>query len=313
MPEKPRLAFTLGDPAGIGPEIVVKALRGGRVSRVCRPILVGEKSLWRRAGWTPELAPILDTRLGLRSVSPGRTDKKAGRASFAALDAAARLAGRRIVRGIVTAPISKKSWNAAGVPFPDHTDYFRKVWRRPEAQMILASPRQNLWSVLATRHIPLAQVPSRLNPALVLAAARALHEALSPLISRERPRLGLCALNPHAGEEGILGREEKTKLAPAVASARRLGLDLQGPVPADSAWRLHKNGTFDGLVALYHDQALIALKACAGLDIVNWTTGLPFVRVSPGHGTAFDIAEKNQADPAALVAAAELAAKLCAS
>jgi len=313
VPEKPRLAFTLGDPAGIGPEIVVKALRSGRVARVCRPIIVGEESLWRRAGWTPSLAPVVDTRLGLRAVRLGETDKNAGRASFAALDAATRLAGRGIVRGIVTAPISKKSWKAAGIPFPDHTDYFQKTWRRPGAQMILASPRQNLWSILVTRHIPLAQVSSQLNSALVLTAARALHEALSPLLSKKRPGLVLCGLNPHAGEEGILGREEKTKLAPAVASARRLGLDLQGPLPADSAWRLHKNGAFDGLVALYHDQALIALKACAGLDIVNWTTGLPFARVSPGHGTAFDIAGKNKADPAALTAAAELAAKLCAS
>ncbi|MDE2313791.1 MAG: 4-hydroxythreonine-4-phosphate dehydrogenase PdxA [Elusimicrobia bacterium] len=310
MAEKPRLAFTSGDPAGIGPEIVVKALRSGRLQRVCRPILVGESLLWRRAGWTPELAPIIETRLGLRSVRRGTTDKNAGRASFASLDTAARLAARKVVRGLVTAPISKKAWKAAGVAYPDHTEYFRAVWRRPQAHMILASPRRNLWSILATRHIPLAEVPSRLDSAAILSAARALSGALTLLKNEKRPRLGLCALNPHAGEDGILGREEKALLAPAVKSARRLGLDLRGPIPADSAWRLHTKGILEGLVTLYHDQALIALKACAGLGIVNWTVGLPFVRVSPGHGTALDIAGKNRADPAGLLAAAELAATL---
>ena len=312
MAEKPRLAFTSGDPAGIGPEIVVKALHSGRLQRVCRPILVGESLLWRRAGWTPELAPLIETRLGLHSVRYGTTDKNAGRASFASLDAAARLAARKVVRGLVTAPISKKAWKAAGIAYPDHTEYFRAVWHRPQAHMILASPRQNLWSILATRHIPLAEVPSRLDSATVLSAAQALGAALA-LLKKRSPRLGLCALNPHAGEDGILGREEKALLAPAVKSARRLGLDLRGPIPADSAWRLHTKGILEGLVTLYHDQALIALKACAGLEIVNWTVGLPFVRVSPGHGTAFDIAGKNRAEPTGLLAAAELAATLCAS
>lgn len=304
----PLLVFTCGDPAGIGPEAVVLALRGLR--RFCRPLLVGGREVWTRVGWRPGLAPLLDTGLGLKTPPYGRATREGGRISFAALRLACRLVMRGLAKGIVTAPISKRSWDLAGIAYRDHTEYFIRELGAGEAQMVLGSPEKKLWCVLATRHIPLSRVPSSLSVARILSAARSLRSALG-LIGVLRPRLGLCALNPHAGEEGLLGSEERKVLAPAAARARRKGIHLQGPVPADTAWRRHLDGGYDALVALYHDQALIPLKAAAGLGVVNWTVGLPFVRTSPGHGTAFDIAGKGKADFSATAAAAELAASLC--
>ena len=177
--------------------------------------------------------------------------------------------------------------------------------------MVLGVPSKKLWCVLATRHIPLGRVPGALSAGEILAAAGRLDEALR-LLGARRPRLALCGLNPHAGEAGLLGGEEARLLAPAAARARRDGLLLDGPLPADSAWRLHAEGVYDGLVCLYHDQALIPLKALGGLAGVNWTLGLPFVRTSPAHGTAFDAAASGKADASAFAEASMLAARLTA-
>lgn len=211
--------------------------------------------------------------------------------------------------GIVTAPISKEAWDLAGIPYRDHTEFFREK-TKADVQMALGIPRLKLWCLTATRHVPLRKVPRALKAVSLAQAARALKRALG-LLGLARPRLGLCALNPHAGEEGLLGAEEGRILAPAVLSARRSGVDITGPIAADTAWRWHREGKLDGLVCLYHDQALIPLKVAAGLEAVNWTLGLPFVRTSPGHGTGFDIAGRSRPDCRATMAAAELAAFLC--
>lgn len=173
--------------------------------------------------------------------------------------------------------------------------------------MILCSPRAKLWCVLATRHIPLREVPSALSREKIVRAAKTLFEALK-IHGVKRPKLVLCGLNPHAGEQGLLGSEERRVIIPAARAARAQGVDLSGPLAADSAWRLHREGVYSGIVALYHDQALIPLKTAVGLSVVNWTVGVPgLVRTSPGHGTAFDIAGKGQADAEATIGAAELA------
>jgi 4-hydroxythreonine-4-phosphate dehydrogenase len=253
------------------------------------------------------LAPLLDTRLGAAAPRLGAPSAETGRLSFAALTAALRGVGRGWARGLVTAPISKTAWAAAGVRYGDHTSWLRAE-TGADGQMILGAPRRGLWAALATRHVPLSAVPARLTRADVLGAARALHAALGALGLR-RPRLGLCGLNPHAGEEGLLGPEERRLLAPAAARARADGLALEGPIAADTAWRWHAAGRLDGLVCLYHDQALIALKTAADLSIVNWTVGLPFPRTSPGHGTGFDIAGRREPDPEATAQALLLAAR----
>jgi len=275
-------------------------MRAPRVRRACEPVAVGEASVWRRAGWR---GAVVDTRLGLAVPKPGAPSKASGALSFAAFRRAVELAERGLVGGIVTAPISKLAWKMAGVPFTDHTEYLRSVTGR-SAEMILCAPDDGLWTVTATRHVPLAEVSKRVTRAAIASSARALREALT-LAGNSRPRIGLCGLNPHAGEEGLLGPEEKRVLVPAARS-----LKLEGPIAADAAWRLHRERKLDGLVCLYHDQALIGLKASVGLRIVNWTVGLPFIRTSPGHGTGFDIAQKRAADPFAMESAALLAARL---
>ncbi len=304
----PVLAFTSGDPAGVGPETVLAAVSDRRLRRRCRVVLVGEVSVWKRAGWRPGLAPLRDTRLGLRPPPLGRETSAGGVLSFASASEALRLVATGLADGLMTAPISKTGWKAAGVGFPDHTEWLRARTGR-EAEMVLASPSQGLWCVTATRHLPLKAALAALTPRKVEGAARALAGALA-LRGKTRPLLGLCAVNPHAGEGGLLGSEEREILAPAAACLRREGLRLEGPLPADSAWRLHREGALDGLVCLYHDQALIGLKAAAGLEVVNWTVGLPFPRTSPGHGTAFDAAGRRRADSGPTLAAAHLAADL---
>jgi 4-phospho-D-threonate 3-dehydrogenase / 4-phospho-D-erythronate 3-dehydrogenase len=303
------LAFTCGDPAGVGPRAALAALRAGALPAGVAPLLVGESAVWRRAGWRASDGPILDTRLGLRAPAPGRPDADGGRASAASFEEAIRLAARGLVAGVVTAPIAKDSWAAAGYPFRDHTERLARCAPSGKAEMVLGVPSRGLWCALATRHLPLKEAVRRLDRAGVAGAARALDEALRRL-GKRRPRLALCGLNPHAGEGGLLGGEESAILAPAAAALRREGLLLDGPLPADSAWRLHVAGAYDGVVCLYHDQALIPLKVLGGLSGVNWTVGLPFVRTSPAHGTAWEASRTGRIDPSSTIEAARLAARL---
>jgi 4-hydroxythreonine-4-phosphate dehydrogenase len=307
---RPRvLAFTCGDPAGVGPRAALAALRADALPKGISPLLVGEREVWRRAGWRASDGPILDTRLGLRVPAPGRPNADGGRISAAAFEAALSSAARGQVAGIVTAPISKEWWAAAGYPRRDHTERLDECSGDGRAEMVLGAPARGLWCALATRHLPLKEAVRRVDARSVAGAARALDAALR-LVGKSRPRLALCGLNPHAGEGGLIGEEEKSILAPAAAALLREGLRLDGPLPADSAWRLHVEGAYDGLVCLYHDQALIPLKALGGLSGVNWTVGLPFARTSPAHGTAWEAARTGNIDASATIEAAKLAARL---
>ncbi|MBI4346509.1 MAG: 4-hydroxythreonine-4-phosphate dehydrogenase PdxA [Elusimicrobia bacterium] len=304
---RPILAFTMGDPGGIGPEVVVGALRDRGVRRSADAIVVGSRAVMRRRGWGERLAPLLDPGVGCRGVL-GKPTADGGRASFESVRLALGLYVRGIVDGIVTAPVSKEAWVRARAGHSDHTGFFESACGVRGAMVLLAG---RLRSVLVTRHIPLSRVPRRLTVSGVVEAGTRLFEALRELGLR-RPRLGVCALNPHAGEHGILGGEEESKLKPAIARLRSAGVNAGGPYPADAAWAAHARGSLDGLVALYHDQALIPLKIAEPYGVVNWTVGLPLVRTSPGHGTAYDIAGKRPARPDATIAAARLAAALAA-
>ncbi|MFI5348644.1 MAG: 4-hydroxythreonine-4-phosphate dehydrogenase PdxA [Elusimicrobiota bacterium] len=284
----------------MGPRAALSAVRAGALARGVTPLFVGEAEVWRRAGRRAADGPLFDTRLG---------ERDGGRVSAASFEAAISLAARGLVAGIVTAPIAKDSWAAAGYAFRDHTERLARCAPSGNAEMILGVPSRGLWCALATRHLPLNEAIRRLDAASVARAARALDSALRRL-GIKRPRLALCGLNPHAGEGGLIGGEEKSLLAPAAAALRREGLRLDGPLPADSAWRLHVEGAYDGLVCLYHDQALIPLKALGGLSGVNWTVGLPFARTSPAHGTGWDAARSGRIDATATIEAASLAARL---
>ncbi|MBI3550371.1 MAG: 4-hydroxythreonine-4-phosphate dehydrogenase PdxA [Elusimicrobia bacterium] len=303
---KPVLAFTMGDPAGIGPEIAVAAAKDARVRRACRPLLVGTEAVFKRFGWRSGVAPIFDPGLAF-SCAPGRPTVEGGRASFGAFEAAVRLAARRLVAGVVSGPISKDSWSRAGIEHRDHTEYLRRELDAPGGGMLLMAGE--LRAILATRHVSLREALRDLDARAIEDAARAADRALREL-GIAAPRLALCALNPHAGEGGLLGEDEARLLAPALAGLRKSGLRIEGPIAADAAWSAHRRGRYDGLVALYHDQAMIPLKLWRPFGVVNWTAGLPIVRTSAGHGTAFDIAGRGAADPSAAIDAALLAARL---
>lgn len=287
----------------------MECLRSGALPRGVSPVLVGEASVWRRAGWRASDGSVFDTGLGLALPRLGRPSAAGGRLSAQSLEAAVRLIARGRAHGLVTAPISKGSWALAGYPWRDHTERLDAVDPARGAEMILGVPGRALWCVIATRHVPLKDVARALTPRGVASCALALDAALRRLRARA-PRLALCALNPHAGEGGLMGVEETRVLKPALARLRRQGLRLDGPLPADSAWRLHARGVYDGLVCLYHDQALIPLKVLGNLSGVNWTVGIPFIRTSPAHGTAYDAALSGRIDPAATIEAARLAARL---
>ena len=280
----------MGDPAGIGPEIAFAAAADGRVTAVCEPVLYGPLTAAERARFRPGELSAAAGRAALDAVERSVADALAGR-----LDA------------IATGPINKEALALAGSPWRGHTELLAHVTGARDVAMMFHSPR--LCVVLATVHVPLSAVPrlltrDRVETVLGLAAAHL------PRFGVARPRLALAGLNPHAGEGGLLGTEDRDVLAPAAAAARGRGIDVAGPLPADTVFRQAVDGRFDAVVACYHDQGLIPVKLAAFGEAVNVTLGLPIVRTSVDHGTAFDIAGRGVADAASLVQAVVLAARL---
>lgn len=284
---KPRIGITVGDPAGIGPEIAAKAAADPRVRAVCEPVLYG---------------PPADARF-----APGVLSAAAGQAAYDAIRAAVTdaLAGR--IAGIATAPVNKSAFAAAGLPWKGHTDLLGHLTGSERVAMMFWSP--SLRVVLATVHIALAEVPRALTPEL-LAGVIDLTATSLPRFGIAAPRLALAGLNPHAGEDGLMGDEEQRVLGPAVAAARARGITIDGPYPGDTVFVRAQRGEFDVVIACYHDQGLIPVKLVAFGHAVNVTLGLPIVRTSVDHGTAFDIAGKNVADAGSMVEAVLLAAQL---
>ena len=306
---KPFILITAGDPLGIGPEITVKALKSAAVRKACIPFVAGDTAALKRAGWTPSLCPLLpvDAR-GLNFLKPCPT-AAGGEASLKAVLLAAKLVKSGFFDALVTAPVSKEAWAMAGAPAPAHTDLFRLLERR-EPLMLFSRGRVN--AALVTEHVPLKELSAKLTKELVKTKARLFNSALKAL-GRKAPLISLCALNPHAGDGGVTGGEEIKTLLPALRDLNKEGMRVNGPWPSDAAWAAHLSGKSDGLLCLYHDQALAPLKVAPGKGpAVHWTWGLSFPRTSPAHGTAFDIAWQNKADPAAMKAAIIFAAGLAA-
>ena len=284
---KPRIAITVGDPAGIGPEIAAKAARDARVLSACDPVLYEP----------PNLA----------SFAPGELSADAGRAAYDCLVRAVADARARVVDGIATAPVNKLAFARAGLPWKGHTDLLAHLCGVSRVAMLFHAPELNV--VLATVHIPLSDVPRALTVEGMTETIRLTARSM-PAFGIERPRIAVAGLNPHAGEDGLLGSEEGSTLTPAVESARASGIDVAGPFPADTVFTRATRGEFDVVVACYHDQGLIPVKLLAFGRAVNVTIGLPIVRTSVDHGTAFDIAGKGVADPGSMIEAVLLAARL---
>jgi 4-hydroxythreonine-4-phosphate dehydrogenase len=314
------LALSVGCPSGIGPEIAVRALALYR-----RPVvLVGDRrqlvALARREGieLAPEAVVQPGPALAAADRRPGHPSVAGGAAQLAWVDAALDLVRSGRARALVTGPVSKAAIAASGAAraasFRGHTEYLRDRARADEVVMAFWSPR--LVTSLVTTHLPLARVPRALRPEAVASAAFWLAWLLSRLRPREPVSVVIAALNPHAGEGGLLGDEEQTRIAPALALAERraaaagLRASFVGPIGAETAFRRAREGRFGGVVAMYHDQATIALKLTSFGDAVNVSLGLPFVRTSVDHGTGYDIAGRGEADPSALVAALRLADRL---
>jgi 4-hydroxythreonine-4-phosphate dehydrogenase len=286
----PRIAITCGDPAGIGPEIAARAAEDPRVRAVCSAVVYG---------------PPPEARFDL-----GRVTAAAGRAAYDTLLRAVGDALDGRVDAIATAPVSKEAFAAAGLPWKGHTDLLGHLTASPFVAMMFESPALRV--VLATVHVALRDVPALLTPGL-LARTIDLAARELPRFGVGRPRLAMAALNPHAGEHGLMGREDDDVLAPAVAAARARGIDISGPHPGDTVFLRASRGEFDAVIACYHDQGLIPVKLLAFGTSVNVTLGLPIIRTSVDHGTAFDIAGQGRADHGSMVEAVCLAARLAAA
>jgi 4-hydroxythreonine-4-phosphate dehydrogenase len=325
---RPLLALTMGDPVGVGPEIIVRALADAQIYKVCRPLVLGDLTALERACWQLDPALTLRTaespasghyrlgtidvaalsQLGPEDLEYGRPTPASGRAMVSYILTAVDLALRRQVAGMVTGPISKLAMNLSGYAYPGHTELLAEKTQTPEFAMMLAGGDFRV--VLATIHCALAEVPGRLSADALFRLFKLTCGALKRDFGLAGTPLGVAALNPHAGEGGMFGKEEEEIIAPAIAQARAQGLPVEGPFPADTLFWRHRQGEFAAIVCMYHDQGLIPLKLLHFMDAVNVTLGLPIIRTSVDHGTAYNLAGTGQAAPDSLKAAINLAAAM---
>lgn len=310
---KPRIAVTMGDPAGIGPELCLRLLQNNAIRQVCTPVIFGDLSVLRRvsallslpfdAGDVRDLHCIADAIF-----TPGQVDARCGDAAFryvlAAIDAG--LSGE--VNAVATASLNKEAMHAAGHKYPGHTEIFAERMSAPRSCMMLTSPE--LTCSFATVHVGLCDVPGLLTVQRVLDVIELTAEAMRRIRGRE-PKVVCCGLNPHAGENGLFGqREEERFIIPAIEAARAQGIHIEGPLPPDTAFLAWRRRQTDAFMCMYHDQGHIPLKALAFDSAINTTLGLPVIRTSVDHGTAFDIAWQGRANPNSLFEAVTLAARM---
>jgi len=301
----PTIGITLGDPRGIGPEIVAAVLSDPHLRRVMRPLVIGPD----------ELVGEYPAHSGIGSWTDGG-ERSAGAASGHAIERAVELAGSGRIDGVVTGPISKRALNAAGFAFPGHTEFLRDATGTPEVTMMMAAEATPLGGALRmavlTGHVALRDVPARLTVDLVVTRTRVAVRALRDWWGFERPRIAFAGVNPHASEGGLFGDEEATVLTPAAAAvATDEDAEVLGIFPADTVFRRCITGEVDAVVVPYHDVGLAVIKTLARDTGVNVTAGLPFPRTSPDHGTAMDIAGRGSADPTSMRCAIELCARFC--
>jgi len=309
---KPVIGITLGDFNGIGPEVTLKALAGGQISRICTPVLYGSVKILSRYRKLLNLEEIqlhsirsIDQLIHKRvnvfncwdenlEIDPGKSKPEAGQAAYLALKTAVADLKNKTIDAIVTAPINKHNIQNEAFKFPGHTEYFAHEFGSTDGLMFLVSDRLRV--AVATGHIPLEKVKAAITKELILKKIKLMEHSLRHDFGIAKPRMAVLGLNPHAGEDGLLGSEEKEMINPAISELRHKGMLVYGPLPADGFFGTGSYHKFDGILAMYHDQGLIPFKTIAFENGVNFTAGLPIVRTSPDHGTAYNIAGKNTAD-----------------
>ncbi len=327
MHSLPIIGITMGDPSGVGPEIIVKALADPSLFQTCRPIVLGDPGALssampglraealhliqepREARGRPgeiDLVPV--SRLDKQRMLPGRPTTEAGEAMVSYITRAVRYAQQGAIAAMVTAPISKALMHRAGHFFEGHTQLIAHLTDTRDYVMMLAGERLRV--ALATIHCALADVPACLSEGEIFRTITITERALCKDFALENPVIAVAALNPHAGEEGLFGTEEETIIKPAIERARQEGCRVEGPLPADTLFCKAASGEYHAVVAMYHDQGLIPLKLLHFSNAVNLTLGLPIIRTSVDHGTAYDIAGMGAADPSSLKAAIRMAAMI---
>jgi 4-hydroxythreonine-4-phosphate dehydrogenase len=341
MKELPALGITMGDPSGIGPEIAVKALTHASIRQECRPVIIGDAGVIAQAAQRigsklqlrtldcvedavnqPETLEVYDLKnVALDTLQMGQVSAMAGNAAFEAVKTAIDLALAGRIDAVVTGPINKEALHLAGHPFPGHTEIFAHFTRTPDFTMMLAEG--NLRVVHVSTHVSLRQACDCVTRERVLKVIGLANQACLQL-GIAHPKVGVAALNPHASDGGLFGSEEREQIIPSIADARAQGIDVEGPVPPDTFFSKAAGGAYDICVAMYHDQGHIpvkllgfhydaAQKTWTSVTGINITLGLPIIRVSVDHGTAFDQAGKGTASEASLVCAIEYASRLAAN
>jgi 4-hydroxythreonine-4-phosphate dehydrogenase len=324
----PVVGITMGDPTGIGPEIIVKALSMEEPFRACRPIVFGDRKVLSKTiemiglpatvevlekvpedGFIPRrIFLAFSSQLEVASLHFGKPDRRCGEAMVRYVEEAVKWVRSGKLDGITTCPINKQAINVSGYPFSGHTELLSHLVQTPSVAMMFLGSKWKI--VLVTTHLPIKEVPKRITRTRILSTVRLTDEGLRKFFAITHPKIAVLGLNPHCGEEGLLGEEEKMEIIPAITQARSEGVEVEGPFPADSFFDLSGHYAFDAVISMYHDQGLIPVKMLDFKEAVNFTLGLPFIRTSVGHGTAYDIAGRGVADPTNLVKAILTASNL---
>lgn len=317
---KIKIGITIGDLNGIGPEVVLKALSNKKIFKFCTPIIYASTKavsyhknivsledlplhgISNAEHADPEKINVVNVWNEVMNITIGKATDIGGKYAFRSLERATEDLQKGLIDGIITAPINKKAMNMSGFPFPGHTEYLtQKLSEGEESVMLMV--QDGLRVGLVTNHLPISKVAAQITHALVLKKIQIMHETLMIDFGLDRPLIAVLGLNPHAGDEGVLGHEEEMIIRPAVLEAKEQGIMVMGPFPADGFFGAGQYQKYDGILAMYHDQGLIPFKTLAFGGGVNYTAGLPFIRTSPDHGTAYDIAGKNVADHASFLQA----------
>jgi len=326
---RPLIAVTMGDPAGIGPETIIKAFQRNEFEEICRVLVIGDTrfltSIASKIGiplsinsiqqvsevkYQSGALNVLDLKNVSENLSIGKASQEGGQACLDYIRAAVKLAMEDKVDAITTGPINKKGIRLAGYSYPGHTEFLAELTHSDDFALMMVG--EKLRVALATLHISLQEVPEVLNQSLVETTIRLTHEWLVRYI-KSKPRIAVTGLNPHCGDSEIFGKEEKQVIEPAIECARNQGIDVEGPLPADSLFVPKRHSQYDAVVAMYHDQGLIPVKMESEGCAVNLTLGLPIIRTSVDHGTAYDIAGKGIASSDSLINAIRTAANLSTS